>query len=90
MKITNYDYQRLQAAITPLDTPERRAKYIAGEFKNAGKVTDLEKRYRWDLLWASKLTIAGGTTIHGDLNLYAYMDDEHIDTALRKIVPPLQ
>lgn len=43
-------------------------------------------RYRWDLLYASKLKIGDGAGTKGELNLYAYMNDTHIDTALRAIV----
>lgn len=43
-------------------------------------------RYRWDLLYASGLKIGDGVGTTGDLNLYAYMNDTHIDTALRAIV----
>ena len=44
-----------------------------------------DKRYRWDLLYKSGLKIGDGVGTQG-LPLYAYMDDMHIDTALRKIL----
>jgi len=43
------------------------------------------KRFRWDMLEQTKLKIGDGTNIIGDVNIYAYADDTHIDTALRKI-----
>uniref|UniRef100_UPI002028FF10 hypothetical protein n=1 Tax=Delftia tsuruhatensis TaxID=180282 RepID=UPI002028FF10 len=46
--------------------------------------------YRWDLLRASRLRLGGGMLARGDLNLYAYLNDRHIDDALRSIVPPLK
>jgi hypothetical protein len=45
------------------------------------------KRYRWDALRATRLNVFGdGVGTHGDLNLYAYMNDDHIDSALRAIL----
>jgi hypothetical protein len=49
----------------------------------------VNKRYRWDLLYASRIKIGDGIGSRGDIDLYAYMDDSHIDTALRSIVPTL-
>jgi hypothetical protein len=39
-----------------------------------------ELRYRWDVLYAAKLS----SWICD--NLYSYLNDDHIDTALRKIL----
>lgn len=66
---------RIEAAITPIDTEANRTRYAA-----AG-LTD--KRYRWDLLSAA----LGSIWICDEL--YKYIDDTHIDSALRAIVPPL-
>lgn len=90
MKITPEDLDALKQAVQPLDTAASRARYIANEFPRAELVKDKDKRYRWDLLWASKLKIGDGKGIKGDLDLYAYLNDDHIDTALRSIVAPLQ
>lgn len=46
------------------------------------------KRMRWDMLYASKLKIGDGKGMSG-LPLYEYMDDTHIDTALRSIMKAL-
>lgn len=46
----------------------------------ADKVKDLNKRYRWDLLWLLKLDLT---------EIYKYANDSHIDTVLRKLVRPL-
>ena len=69
----------LAARIAPLDTPERRARYIAGDFPRAAAVKDLDTRYRWDLFYAARPydLIPEGFT------------DARIDTALRRIVAPL-
>ena len=89
MKITPEDLTKLRAAIVPIDTPNMRALYIDRKFSNAAQVKDLDKRYRWDLLWMSKIKIGDGVGVKGDIDLYAYMDDTHIDTALRALVPAL-
>lgn len=70
----------LKAAIQPYDTPERRARYIAGDFPRADTTRDKDMRYRWDLVYAAQYNC----TI-----FYGYLNDDHIDTALRSIVPPL-
>lgn len=75
MKITAEHFAQLSAMLTPLDIDDLRTQY------KAKGLTD--KRYRWDLLWA-----AGCTTFLCKV-LYKYMDDTHVDTALRSIVKPL-
>lgn len=42
-------------------------------------------RFRWDALRASGVKIGDGVGVHGHVNLYAYCNDEHIDTALRQL-----
>jgi hypothetical protein len=90
LKITAEDLDSLKNALSPLDTPERRERYLSGDFPNAQKCRDLDMRYRWDLLNATGLKIGDGAGMPGDLNLYAYLNDDHIDSALRSIVPPLR
>lgn len=77
MKIKPEHYAALKAVIEPLDTAENRARYERGEFPRADRTRDLAKRYRWDLLYASKYPVG---------ELYSYLDDNHIDTALKAIV----
>lgn len=79
-RINGDDLETMRAAIAPLDTEELRARYRAGDFIRADKVHDLNKRYRWDLLWQA----GGSRIIPNDVT------DAHIDTALRKIVAPLE
>ena len=67
--------------IEVLDAPHRRAAYLAGDFPRAELVKDLDKRYRWDLAYAAGVHF-------GDLYDEG-LNDTHIDTALRMIVPPL-
>ena len=86
MKIKPEHFEYLKQRIKPLDSEERRNMYKSSIFPAS---TDVEKRYRWDLLWISKIKIGDGVGMKGDIDLYAYMNDSHIDTALKKIVPPL-
>lgn len=84
MRVTPEHLDALRAAITPLDTPELRATYVAGEFPRSELVNDLDKRYRWDLYW---LAVRHG---HSPPDSTSGYNDAHIDTALRTIVAPLK
>lgn len=70
----------LTAAIAPLDTPERRARYAARDIPRGHLVQDIDKRYRFDLFYAARAY----SLLPDDVT------DAHIDTALRKIVPSLK
>ena len=87
MKIKPEHLARLKDLIEPLDTETRRTQYLKGDFHNADKVKDLNKRYRWDLYWE-----ATAGTHHNELRnqMYVYMNDDHIDTALKSIVKDLK
>ena len=77
--------QSLADAIRPLDTPERRAAYLAGNFPRAALCKDREMRYRWDLMNA--IPDYFPRFVNPAYNLGC--NDDHIDTALRKVVPKL-
>ena len=81
MKITPSHFSYMFSAIQPLSAtiPARRE-----ALRNDPRVKDLEKRLRWDLCYA-----AGLSAWICD-NLYSYLDDVHIDTALRAIIKELQ
>jgi hypothetical protein len=81
MKITPDHYEHLKAAIEPLaaEITDRREAILA-----EGRAQDVEKRLRWDLCHA-----AGLTRWVCD-NLYPYCNDDHLDTALRRIVTELE
>lgn len=80
MKMKLEHFAQLETSIKSLDTGERRLTYKKRLFQNADKVQDLDKRYRWDLLYIASLPMQ---------ELYSYLNDEHLDTALRKLVKPL-
>ncbi len=48
-----------------------------------------DTRFAWDLFWFTGLKIGDGKGIKGDLDLYAYMNDTTIGTALFRIVDEL-
>jgi len=54
-------------------------KHIA-QVKQLGRYHDLKKRIRWDMFNTAQLTSFACDT------LYDYLNDEHIDTALRSIM----
>lgn len=89
LRIRPRDMQTLREAVLPEDTAERRSAYSSGQFPQSRQCKDWDLRYRWDLLRASQLRLGGGGVARGDLNLYSYLSDKHIDAALRSIVPPL-
>jgi hypothetical protein len=76
MKIKIEHYNTLKNAIAPLKEHfERHRENIIKE----GKSKNIEMRLRWDAFHAAKY---GGILS----DLYAYANDEHIDTALKKIM----
>ena len=80
MKITPSHYSLLRDSILPLAPrfPAHR------EFlKSEGKAKDIEKRLRWDAFRS-----AGYAGILSEL--YAYLNDTHIDTALRSIMREIE
>jgi hypothetical protein len=80
MKVTNEHLEAMRSSIVPLDTDERRQRYINKDFPRSDAVKDLDMRYRWDLFWES-----GAIASIQDMG-YA---NAHIDTALRNIVSSL-
>jgi hypothetical protein len=84
MKVTPQDLAIIREAVSPLDTPERREHYRAGDFPRAAAVQDLNKRYCWDLFHRA----TAGTTMVSDLYAKGY-NDVHLYTALKAVVPAL-
>lgn len=78
MKIKPEDYAELKNAISKLDVEKVKQHY--NYLKTDTRVKDLSKRFRWDLLYASKFDT---------LVTYKYLDDTHLDTALCRIIKEL-
>lgn len=82
---------KLREYITPLDTQANRQRYRDKQVPNAERVKDWDRRYRWDLFNAAGRDMnphGPGTKFCCD-ELYPYLTDDHIDSALRTIVNPL-
>lgn len=71
MKIKPEHYEHIKNAVA-----ENMIKIPFSKYKEQGLSGE---RYRWDLFWASGLSkFLCGT-------LYKYLNDDHVDTALRRI-----
>jgi len=78
MKINNEDFSSLKTAILGV-IGNRNAVELAAGYKAQGLS---DKRFRWDLLWAVPNIVRQPIFDR----MYKYAHDEHIDTALRRIV----
>lgn len=83
MKVSRETLEVMRAGIAPFDTEFARCAYRERRIPRWEAVKDIDTRYRWDLYWAWIRT--GGV----DRDLFTDLSSAHIDTALRKIVPPL-
>jgi hypothetical protein len=86
MKISSEHYQVLETAINDVlavhnANGELVADYANGNFHNATRTKDLQKRFCFDVLY--------GTGLNSFVcsELYQYLDDTHIYTALKSICP---
>lgn len=81
MKITQTDYEILANAIKKVQSnPE------CPTLDNYRKRELTDIRYAWDMFWYTGLRIGDSKGNSGDINLYSYLNDTHIETALLKIV----
>lgn len=80
MRISSEHLEAMRELISPLDNEDRREKYRNGDFPRSELTKDVNRRYRFDLMWAAKAYNVFGDTEY---------DDSHIYTALRSIIPSL-
>ena len=83
MKMTQQHFDHLKSSIALIWTQDKhdvQRKFIVNE----GKSKDVEKRLRWDWSYYAKVSPWACD------NLYSYLDDTHIDTALKRIMNELQ
>lgn len=85
MKMTLEHYNTVKAAIdaTLARHPDAVERYRAGDFPRADKVKDLQRRFCFDLLYAS----VPASWVCSEL--YPYLNDDHIYTALKRACPKL-
>ncbi len=79
IQLSHYNYMKSKMAENASRIPDHIAR-----IKDDPRIKDLDKRIRWDWLYGS---IPSSWICD---NLYPYMDDTHIDTALRAIVKDLK
>lgn len=82
MKITKQHYDHMLECMRPIVADKRLPAYI-NQLKEDTRVKDINKRLRWDILYA------GIKSSWVSDNLYTYANDDHIDTALRQIMKEL-
>jgi len=78
MKMTIEDYAHVRDACKAVRDAQPTITPELYEQKGIGE--DPRKRFRWDLLHASQFDVC---------SLYHYLNDTHIDTAMRRIVSSL-
>lgn len=89
MKMTKGHFSILGKEINKIINTDLIDKYETGQFHRSGDVNDLNKRFRWDLYWL--IPTSERRKIEFDEEKWEYNDytSDHIDTALRKIVPKI-
>lgn len=102
MKIKPEHLKRLEALIKLTNNENNRELYRTRDpsIYKVNEIKDLNRRFRWDCMWADctgpKFTVDGmdlkqyvQTRRMLVAEMYSYMTDDHIDTALRSLVKPL-
>lgn len=80
MKMSSQHVEAMRELISPLDTEANRERYRNGDYPKSELTKDVNRRYRFDLMWAAKAY---------DVVKDADYNDEHLNTALKSIVPNL-
>ena len=90
MKMTSEHLSILKTGVDKVlsANPNAVAMYSKGEFPRADKVKDLQRRFCFDLFYASGVKIGDGVGTQGDI-IGAYTDD-HLYTALKAICPTVK
>lgn len=90
MKITNEQLTVIRENVMSVINDHTIELYETGNFFNAENVKDLNVRFRWDAQWrAMKNSNEYRDFIHSMLDNDDTLSDNHIDTALRRIVPAI-
>jgi hypothetical protein len=79
MKLAHYNY-----ILNAFRSNENWIPLIRESIANESKAKDNDKRLRWDMLY----TVIGSRWIFD--NVYSYLEDSHIDTALRAIMREIE
>jgi len=81
MKILPEDYEYMKERIEKV---WRYREEVKKSIKNDSRVKDFDRRFRWDMFHLAHLTPFVVSKV------YKYADDNHIDTALKKIMAELE
>tara|TARA_B100000519_G_C13954821_1_gene302444 strand:+ start:245 stop:538 length:294 start_codon:yes stop_codon:yes gene_type:complete len=86
MKMNERHWDGLQACIKHYldNNPSTPQNYANGVFPRQAQVHDLNRRYRWDLFYHATANASG---LRSQLAQYS---SDHIDTALRHLVEPIE
>ena len=87
MKFTKEHISILKAGIDRvlINNPNAPELYEAGRFARSEKVKDLQKRFCFDLFYASRIEIGDGIGTQGDI--IGDYTDNHLYTALKQVCP---
>ena len=86
MKKEHFEYisQKINAILDDKGRDAVIAAYESGNFPRSDRVLSLQTRFNLDLFYAAGLTRFACDT------LYKYLDDTHIETALKRICPKIE
>lgn len=89
MKFTQEHLDILNQGINKIlgSDPELIDRYEHGQFPRSDRVKDLQRRFCFDVFYASGVKIGDGVGTHGDIE--GDYNDDHIYTALKAICPTI-
>ena len=79
MKMTKKDYEELKEKLNSIAEAHGGWETLCARYRSLIVSNDLWMRFRWDVFRGLSWEEIG--------HLYSYLNDSHIDTALRRIVP---
>ena len=84
IKPEHLEHMSKRIALLMQKHPTAQYDYANGNFPRADKCKDINKRFRWDCFSGA------GLSKFACEELYSYLNDSHIDTALRSIVEDIK
>jgi hypothetical protein len=89
MKFTPQHLAILKAGINRVlaKNPTIIEQYQTGQFTRSERVKDLQKRFCWDLFWATGFRIGDGVGMDTNCGITGDYHDDHIFTALKSVCP---
>lgn len=82
--MTQKDYNKLKGYLDR--AVEKHGPWALRQHRKLKLGKDHDKRFAWDIFYFSGVKLGDGVGMPGDIDLYAYLDDDHITTALLKYV----